>query len=496
MAEFRERIKNSLSWQFLMLGGVAILMAAAALAYGFDRVSQTYLKASTEASTRIVVQSFINRVYPRVADFVETANALSPDRIRRHPVTTILGREVRALVQDTPVLKFKLYDPNGFTVFSTDPEEIGRPDAIGARFHEALAGRDASVIIHRDEFRGVNGTVRDRVLIGAFMPIRSGGKTVGVVEHYCDVTAMFTSRFTRPSTIAAILLIAGVLMVVFMFQLWMVRRAEIKMDRQYRHNNALERGIERAMAANKAKTEFLANMSHELRTPLNAIIGFSELIHTEKMGPVGSPRYREYAQDINSSGQHLLHVINEILDISKVESGTMVTRMQEIDIVATVGQVLHIVKNGGAADGIKLVMSHPDYMPAFVSDEGKIQQILLNILSNSVKFTPEGGEVSVELAITSDTKWLVISVTDTGIGIREEDVPTALSPFGQIDSPMARRHQGTGLGLPLSVRLTELLGGKFSLESRLQTGTKVSIRLPLKSPDKTAVPLSATQTAA
>ena len=496
MAEFRERIKNSLSWQFLMLGGVAILMAAAALAYGFDRVSQTYLKSSTETSARAINQVFINRIYPRIADFIPAANTLTPDEIRRHPFTAVLRDDVRALVRDTGIQKVKLFDRAGFTVFSTNPDDIGRRHDSSAGFRVARTGRTASEIVRADIFAGVTGALRDRVLLGVYLPIRSGGKTVGVVEHYVDVTTSFAGRFARPSAVSAVLLIVGVLLVVFAFQLWMVRRAEIKMDRQYRHNNALERGIERAMAANKAKTEFLANMSHELRTPLNAIIGFSELIHTEKMGPVGSPRYREYAQDINSSGQHLLHVINEILDISKVESGTMVTRMQEIDIVATVGQVLHIVKNGGAADGIKLVMSHPDYMPAFVSDEGKIQQILLNILSNSVKFTPEGGEVSVELAITSDTKWLVISVTDTGIGIREEDVPTALSPFGQIDSPMARRHQGTGLGLPLSVRLTELLGGKFSLESRLQTGTKVSIRLPLKSPDKTAVPLSATQTAA
>ena len=496
MAELRDRIRNSLSWQFLVLGGVAILIAAGALAYAFDRVSQANLKASTEASARIVIQSFINRVYPNVADFVETAHAFSPERIRQHPVSDFLGGEVRALVRDTPVLKFKLYDPNGFTVFSTDPEEIGRRHRDSFRFREALAGRDASAIIHRDAFKGVSGTVHDRVLLGALVPIRAGGRTVGVVEHYCDITAMFMSRFTRPSTLVAILLIALVLTIVFTFQLWMVRRAEIRIDRQYRHNNALERGIERAEAANKAKTEFLANMSHELRTPLNAIIGFSELIHTEKMGPVGSPRYREYAQDINNSGQHLLHVINEILDISKVESGTMVTRLQEIDIVATVGQVLHIVRNGGAAEGIALVMSHPDHIPAFVSDEGKIQQILLNILSNSVKFTPQGGEVKVDLTISNDAKWLDISVTDTGIGIREEDVPTALSPFGQIDSPMAREHQGTGLGLPLSVRLTELLGGRFSLESRLEAGTRVSIRLPLKTPGTVAVPPSATQTAA
>ena len=496
MAEIRDRIKNSLSWQFLMLGGVAILIAASALAYAFDRVSQNYLKTSTEASTRIVIQSFINRVYPRVADFVETAPALSPDRIRQHPVSEFLGKEVRALLQDTPVLKFKLYDLNGFTVFSTDAEDIGQRQSGNAGFRAAVAGRDAVAIVHRDAFTGVSGTVHDRVLLSAFMPIAFGGKTVGIVEHYCDITEMFASRFTRPSSLAAMLLIALVLTVVFAFQLWMVRRTEIRIDRQYRHNNALERGIERAEAANKAKTEFLANMSHELRTPLNAIIGFSELIHTEKMGPVGSPRYREYAQDINSSGQHLLHVINEILDISKVESGAMVTRMQEIDIVATVGQVLHIVRNGGAADGIRLVMSHPDHMPAFISDDAKVQQVLLNILSNSVKFTPEGGEVHVDLAVSSDTKWLDISVTDTGIGIREEDVPTALSPFGQIDSPMARQHQGTGLGLPLSVRLTELLGGRFSLESRPQAGTTVSIRLPLKTPETVAAPHPATQTAA
>ena len=496
MAELRDRIRSSLSWQFLVLGGVAILIAAGALAYTFDRVSQTYLKSSTENSALVINQIFVNRIFPQIANFFPTVGALRPEQIRRHPLSALLREEVLALIEGTGVLKMKLYATNGLIVFSTNAEEIGRRYGGSPGFQAAREGRAASEIARANSFASLTGILRDRVLLGAYLPISVDGRIVGIVEQYHDITTSFTSRFTSPSTLVAILLIAVVLTVVFTFQLWMVRRAEIRIDRQYRHNNALERGIERAEAANKAKTEFLANMSHELRTPLNAIIGFSELIHTEKMGPVGSPRYREYAQDINNSGQHLLHVINEILDISKVESGTMVTRLQEIDIVATVGQVLHIVRNGGAADGIALVMSHPDHIPAFVSDEGKIQQILLNILSNSVKFTPHGGEVKIDLAVSSDAKWLDISVTDTGIGIREEDVPTALSPFGQIDSPMAREHQGTGLGLPLSVRLTELLGGKFSLESRLQAGTRVSIRLPLKTPGTVAVPPSATQTAA
>ena len=234
---------------------------------------------------------------------------------------------------------------------------------------------------------------------------------------------------------------------------------------------------EAAEAANRSKSEFLANVSHELRTPLNAIIGFSEVMEHEMFGALGNEHYRDYARDIRLSGTHLLEVINDILDLAKVEAGKVELQEETIDVQKVIESTVRLVRERAGSRNIDVSVHVPEHLPHLWADERKVKQILINLLSNAIKFTPEGGAVTVS-AGRDDSDTLRLEVADTGIGIAKESIETVLQPFGQVDSALSRSHAGTGLGLPLTKSLVELHGGRLDLDSELGKGTTVIVRFP------------------
>ena len=240
---------------------------------------------------------------------------------------------------------------------------------------------------------------------------------------------------------------------------------------------ALQTSKEEAELANRAKSEFLANMSHELRTPLNAIIGFSEIISSQTFGPLGNDRYRDYAADIHESGQHLLALINNILDLSKVESGMDELYEEEIEVPRLVPLLMTLIKSHAEKAEVELALDLPDNLPRLIADERKLKQILVNLLGNAIKFTDPGGRVRLSVCCP-DGGGFEFRIADTGIGMAPEDIPTAFSKFRQVDSALNRKYEGTGLGLPLTKALTELHGGSLDIESALGVGTTVTVRLP------------------
>jgi PAS domain S-box-containing protein len=284
-----------------------------------------------------------------------------------------------------------------------------------------------------------------------------GGRTLGVLTSF--------HRDHRTPTDSEIAFVNGT-----------AHLAGIAIDRRQQENQ-LREASERAEMANRAKSRFLATMSHELRTPLNAIIGFSEVMQQEMFGALGNDRYKEYSTDILTSGRHLLSMIDDILDLSKIEAGRYDLEERDIDINEVIDWSSELMRPKLAEGGLKLAMDLTDGIPLVNADRRAMRQILLNLLSNAVKFTQPGGTITIGAHLDS-SKGLTLSVTDTGIGIPAERVAETLEPFVQIESAMTGKHHGTGLGLSITKHLVEMHNGTFDLTSEENIGTCVSFTLP------------------
>lgn len=234
---------------------------------------------------------------------------------------------------------------------------------------------------------------------------------------------------------------------------------------------------DRAERAVRTKSEFLASMSHELRTPLNAILGFSEMIKLNIYGPLNHPKYQEFAEDIHSTGRHLLAVIGDLLDLSKIEAGKQPVIAAETDVSEIIRKSIEMVRMDAKAKNIHLALNANSFLPTIHVDSRQLLQIFLNLVNNAIKYTNEGGTIEVS-AEQKEPESLEIQIKDTGVGIAPSDISRMLEKFERAEDVMIRTQQGTGLGLPIAKNLVELNGGTFEIESEVGRGTVVTLRFP------------------
>ncbi len=473
-----------LTRRFAVICAAVVLTAGATLAILDRATAIDQLTRMAERNNADLTTAFGNSIWPEFTTFVNGAHQLTPDQIRTHPRTAELHRAVVRLMRGTPVLKVKLYDVRGLTVFSTEPGQIGSDYGRNPRFLKAIDGDFATKLEFRETFNSIAATLQNRYVLSSYVPVRpqnGAGPVEGVVEIYSDVTE-FHALILRQGMIHAAFN-AAALTAVFLLLLISVWYAEKLIRRHHARNIALVRNVARAEAASRAKSEFLANMSHELRTPLNAVIGMSQVIESEYFGPIAVGKYKEFATDIHDAGAHLLAIIDDVLDFARVEAGKVEIHVAPVDAAAVVGSACKLMTETARAGEIDMTVALAPGLPPVRTDPTKFQQIVINVLSNALKFTPAGGSVHVSLARAAAAGSIAVTVTDTGIGIREEDMPLAMAPFGQVDASLTRSFDGTGIGLPLSKRLAELLGGTLEVRSEWGVGTTVEITLPISPAD-------------
>jgi signal transduction histidine kinase len=305
------------------------------------------------------------------------------------------------------------------------------------------------------------------------------GDVVGAFAVDVPAGAFIRESITESVQIGSALFLACVTVGLFIcvLQYRHQRTAEVIIDALKAREGELHAAKENAEAANRTKSQFLANMSHELRTPLNAIIGFSDIIGNDMLEAGGPSVYRDYARDINSSGQNLLQIINDILDMSKIDAGRLELREDVIDIASAVAQCVRMIAGRAHESEVRVSNELAPALPQLRGDPVRFKQILLNLLSNAVKFTPPRGAVRIAVERKGDGT-LSLVVSDTGIGMTKDEIELALQPFRQIDSSLARKHEGTGLGLPLVKALAELHGGALAISSTPRRGTEAVVAFP------------------
>ena len=478
----------SLTKRFALFAGLVIIAASMLLISMYKQIASDDLTALAERSNTTLAQLFSNVVWDSHAGFLTTAHFLTPDQIRQHPETRAIRESVVTRLRDLSILKVKIYDLNGLTVFSTEPAQVGEDKSTNQGFLAARTGHRASELTHRDNFSAFEQMVEDRDVLASYVPITSAsGAIEGVFEVYYDVTDLLGEIERRQVLLQGV--VGGTFLLLYLLLIFGVWHSERQTRRHYFKNLDLARTAARAEEANRLKSEFLATMSHELRTPLNAILGFSEILKSQLPQVSTEETRKEYADSIWMSGRHLLNIVDDVLDMSKVEAGELELDREPFDPVSLLESCLRLVEKQAEKQGVELVSNLGAGLPPAFGDERRIKQVLINLLSNAVKFTPTGGRVSLWLGCDA-AGTLQFSVSDNGIGIAPNDIAKVLTPFGQVETTYARRFGGTGLGLPIARSLVEMHGGSFTLESKLGEGTKVSFTLPPEGAAPAAAPLA------
>jgi len=479
-----------LTRHFAILSAIVLVVMALGLSFFYRSWAVRQMEAEAEQSNVTAARLLANSLWNQHADILQLLSALPPEQLRGRSEVELLNQDVKTLVKKAPIIKVKIYDLEGHTLFSTDPRQIGQDKSDDDGVISARNGKVASEMAHAHTVDAFEGAVTDRDIISSYVPIYGAkeGKIVGVFEVYDDVTAFMRAidRFTYwliGLTVAAFAIANGVLILI-------VGHGDRLLQRQHERSLELTRNVARAEAASKAKSQFLANMSHELRTPLNAIIGFSELIQHKTFGPLGDARYSTYIDDIHAAGRHLLTIINNILDLTKIELGRMPLQNSRTDPATLVREVARMVDPSAQSRKIALQLEVAPLLPIFTTDAAKLRQCLINLLSNAIKFSPDGSTIRLSCRQT-ETGLYRFEVADQGIGMSSDDIPIALAPFGQIDSSLSRKFEGTGLGLPLAQRFSELMGGVLSIASEPGQGTTVTITLPDAGPESPVIAVSA-----
>ena len=529
---------------FSAISFVLVVMVAIFGGHYFKKIASADLIAVVDDNNASLAQGFINTTWKTYGEQMKTgaqwyssfrSSGVKADQWKNYKgyqemVTALdnFSRGVFKHFEGMPISGISIYLPDGTRLISTDADPAHLSSSQGSNvlsqnapealhddeaFNKALANDISSTILEDQPITKPGGAQIKGTLIRTLLPVTKddfvpivmdceGGKTnvnctdpgkaagksqvEAVVEIRYDVTSEWKqlAQLQMVGTFGVI----GIFIVIILTLLYTSGKAESIIARQHETNLELAAQAAGAQAESRDKSQFLANVSHELRTPLNAIIGFSEFIKSERSGPIGNPKYGEYIKDIHGSGVHLLSLINDILDYSKAEADKLELEISEVDATKSVKNCMRLVSPRAEVAQVRLIEEIPREHFILKTDAKKLKQVMLNLLSNAVKFTPSGGAVTVTMWQNVVDGSLSVEVKDTGIGIAPKDISRAMAPFGQVDNTLSRKYEGTGLGLPLTRKFIEIMGGSFNIQSEVGRGTLITVTIPKEISGKAARP--------
>jgi two-component system cell cycle sensor histidine kinase PleC len=470
------------------------LSFAAGLVFHKQALEQI-IKNPTMAMDKKIATYYTQALWCRFAPEIAATGAETLPQWQATTLSSRLAQHSRTLFGVLSAAKISVYLPTPRALlFSTNEHDMvlfGEEEAASAGFFETAKQVPHARVLSSAGLVAKDGTVQKGAFLHSAMLISSANcpdakpeqkPVTAVLEIYRDISMQWNYLYIFQAAISGG--IVAIFLLLYLAVFVTSRKTERIIERQHEENISLAEAKARAELQSSEKSMFLANVTHELRTPLNAVIGFSEILKSEAHGPLGDPQYKEYVNDIFSSGTHLLSLINDILDYSKAEAQKLDVESVEIDLSKIGQSCLRLVETRARDANVSLINDIPERRIVLHADPKRMRQVILNLLSNSVKFTPENGKVTLLIREDIVDGLVRVQVKDSGIGIAPKDISRALAPFGQIDSSLSRRYEGTGLGLPLTKKLTEIMGGTFLLESEEGLGTSVTLSFPLRREEK------------
>ncbi|KJV69619.1 sensor histidine kinase [Candidatus Neoehrlichia procyonis] len=421
----------------------------------------------------IIVNSILNK-YTYLLSKIPNHVGVSPYyvnvliKLRAEFIKTLKG------IDDISVV---LYNLDGNIILTTDNNVSNAHKSCNQKL---LSSEEIDILLTKGSlYSTVDGST-----VTTVFPVFTSSSNYLKPIMFLKVTKNFTSlsSFITKTYVILTFFIALIVLVCIIFVFFIYNRNTKILSKQYDTNLKLKEAKEIAEKENVSKSQFFANVSHELRTPLNSIIGFSEIICNESMGAIGNKQYKEYINDIYQSGVHLLSIINDLLDFSKAEANKLTVQPIKFDLLKVIESCCNMVLQRASETKIKIEKEFPNNDVIMFADPKRIKQVIINILSNSIKFTQENG--CVKLYVEANTEEIIIEISDNGIGIAQQDIYKVMSIFGQADSEHSRKYEGTGLGLPLSKKLVELMNGVFKIKSEPNLGTVVTLIFPNVNQDK------------
>ena len=464
---------------FTITSLIAFILIAFLLGYFFRQLAISDLITASESKNVALTQTFANFLWPEFAEFVADANSMDVAELQDHPRTQELYDLVQMQMDGLTVVKIKVYDLNGLTVFSTEKAQIGDNKLDNLGYLSARDGVVASELTFRDTFSAFEQTIEDRNVFSSYVPIYgANGEIEGVFEVYDDVTPLVQLLEQTQRTI--VIGVVAILFALYAVLFFIVRRADGIIRQQYnalaQSEEDLRQARDEALAASQFKSKLLANVSHEMRTPLHAIMGYAEILQKGIYGEMNPKQFQATRRILNSSGI-LIDFINNLLDRAQLESGKLTFNLKPFAPQNLLEEVNMQVSVLAESKGLLFQYEMEDGVPdKILGDRYWLRQIMLNLVTNALKFTEEG---EVNLYVFRLGEMWGFQVSDTGVGIAKDAQVRIFEAFEQVEAIRVNNVQGIGLGLSIVKEITELMEGQVTLESDLGKGTVFTVTLPL-----------------